>query len=94
MKFFSKNHRKNTDVSIPIKLIEASHENELVLEVTTPDILFENLYMNMLIDYASDFEENDFCHYTVTGSTIKLAFSDVKFANDAREFWKDKLKDK
>ena len=87
MIFFRKKHRKSTAVSIPIKLIEASHENERVLEVTTPDILFENLYMNMLIDYASDFEENDFCHYTVAGSTIKLVFSDVKVANDAREVW-------
>ena len=94
MTFFSKKHRKSTDISTPIKLIETGYENEFVLEVTTPDILFENLYMNMLIDYASCLEKNGFCHYTVAGSTKKLVFSDVKIANDAREFWKDKLKDK
>ena len=87
MTFFSKKHRKSTDVSKTIKLIETGCKNELVLEVTTQDILAENLYMNMLIDYASCLEKNGFCHYTVAGSTIKLVFSDVKFANDAREVW-------
>lgn len=86
----NESYLKNTNTTIPVKIIEPSTGKILELEVTEKNDRVAKMYIDMLTTYAESLEQYG-AKWTVTGNTLKIVFADDYMAENSRQIWRKKI---